>query len=143
MRWKTAAIGASTDAVWATLADFGGLARWAPMIDHSRLVTEGAIGVGSVRRVQVGRQAVLEEIVDWQPATALTYRITGLPPIIRRATTTWELMPGADGCRIRVGSAVEGPPAISQLVTRRLERTDSKLLQALSRAVQETAGVSP
>jgi len=43
--------------VWAVLADFGALSSWVDGVDHSCLLehTGDGIGVGTTRRVQVGR----------------------------------------------------------------------------------------
>ena len=84
-------IARSPEVVWAALADFGSISRWAPNVDHSCLTTEQRDGVGAGRRVQVGRQAVLEHIVDWEPARRLAYAIDGLPPVVRSVTNTWTL----------------------------------------------------
>ena len=70
------------DDVWAALAAFDDISTWAPNVDHSCLTTEQADDIGATRRVQVGRNAMLEEIVDWQPGRELAYSITGLPPVV-------------------------------------------------------------
>ena len=77
--------------VWAALADFGGISRWAPNVDHSCLTTSQSEGAGTVRRVQVGRNALLERVVEWEPGDRLAYAIEGLPPVLRTAVNTWTL----------------------------------------------------
>jgi uncharacterized protein YndB with AHSA1/START domain len=131
MRWASLTVAAPASTVWEVLADFGGLARWAPVVSHSRLITTGAVGVGSVRRVQIHRQALLEEIVDWNPPHRLGYRIRGLP-IVRDAVTTWEVADSAGGCELRVGTRVLGPLPVSRLVARVLDRADRQMLRALA-----------
>ena len=66
-------INSPPDVVWAALADFGAISAWAPNVDHSCLTTEQDQGVGSVRRVQVGRNALLERVVEWNEGQSLAY----------------------------------------------------------------------
>ena len=68
--------------VWGVLADFESIARWAPNVDHSSLTTPQPAGVGAGRRVQVGRNALLEVVITWEPEQTLAYELTGLPPIV-------------------------------------------------------------
>lgn len=86
-------------AVWDVLADFGSLSSWARNVDHSCLLEHGAdgMGVGTSRRVQVGRNALVERITDFTPATTLGYDIEGLSRRLRRVTNCWTLEPMARG----------------------------------------------
>ncbi len=93
--------------VWAVLADFGDLARWTRPVQHSWLVSDQTNGLGAARRVQVGRMAMIEEIVTWEPERAVGYTITGLPPIVRRATNTWTLEPTGSGTSATLTSDVD------------------------------------
>ncbi len=77
--------------VWAVLADFGRISRWAPNVDHSCLMSEQLEGLGAVRRIQSGRNTVVEEVVEWEPGERLGYTIAGLPPVFHRVTNTWAL----------------------------------------------------
>ncbi len=79
------------EAVWATLADFGAISRWAPNVDHSCLITGHSDGIGAVRRIQVGRNTFLEQVVEWVPGHRLGYTLEGLPPVVRSVTNTWSL----------------------------------------------------
>ena len=94
---RTRTVDAPPDEVWAVLADFGALARWAPDVDHSSLLYGGPTGTGTVRRVQLGRTTLLETVTLWSPAEHLAYEITGLPPALRRVTTSWQLRAVDDG----------------------------------------------
>ena len=78
--------------VWAALADFGAISRWAPNVDHSCLTTATAAGMGATRRVQAGRNTVLETVTEWEPERCLAYSIDGLPPIVRSVTNSWNLV---------------------------------------------------
>ncbi|MDH3707607.1 MAG: SRPBCC family protein [Acidimicrobiia bacterium] len=60
---------------WAVLADYARIARWARQVDHSTLLTEQQQGVGTVRRVQVGRTVLTEHVTGWDDGTALEYDV--------------------------------------------------------------------
>ncbi len=85
-------IDASGETVWAELADFGAIARWAPNVDHSSLASHSSGGVGTVRRVQVGRNALLERVVAWEPGASLSYAIEGLPPVVHSVINSWDIV---------------------------------------------------
>lgn len=72
---------------WDVLADFGAISSWADNVDHSCILnqSDGAL-VGTVRRVQVGRNALTERITEFAPTRALGYQIDGLPRRLRRVT---------------------------------------------------------
>lgn len=78
-------------AVWAVLARFGDIHEWAPKVTHSVLTTDQTNGVGAARRVQVGRQALIETITLWEPERSLAYDIAGLPPIVDGVANRWDL----------------------------------------------------
>lgn len=86
-------------AVWDVLADFGALSSWAHSVDHSCLLEHRAdgVGVGTSRRVQVGRNALVERITEFTPLTTLGYSIEGLPSRLHRVTNCWTLEPTAQG----------------------------------------------
>jgi hypothetical protein len=77
--------------VWAALARFGDIHEWAPKVTHSVLTAEQADGVGAARRVQVGRQALVETVTLWEPERSLEYDIVGLPPIVAGVANRWDL----------------------------------------------------
>ena len=81
------------------LADFGSLSSWARNVDHSCLLEHGAdgVGVGTSRRVQVGRNTLVERVTDCAPTTTLGYDIEGLPRRVRRVANSWMLAPTAQG----------------------------------------------
>lgn len=87
---------AAPEQVWATLAAFDQISRWAGNVEHSAYTTDRTDGVGTARRVQAGRIAVLETVVEWEPETTLAYRLDGLPPLARSVTNRWTLE-AADG----------------------------------------------
>lgn len=92
-------VAAPPDRVWAVLADFGALSSWAANVDHSCLLEHGADGVGpgTSRRVQVGRDTLVERITEFGPPDALAYDIEGLPRRVRRVSNRWTLVPAGSG----------------------------------------------
>ena len=74
-------LAAEPQAVWKVLADFGALSSWARNVDHSCLLEHGddGVGVGTSRRVQVGRNTLVERVTDVIPGSTLAYDIEGLP----------------------------------------------------------------
>lgn len=113
--------------IWAVLADFGGISRWAPNVDHSCLATSQREGAGTVRRVQVGRNALLERVVEWEPGERLAYAIEGLPPVVRAAVNTWSLEADSGATRVTLRTRVDtGPRPPQHLVARAIGRVMGK-----------------
>lgn len=122
---RTRVIAAPAQEVWDVLADFGAISAWAGNVDHSCILFSGADGgpVGTARRVQVKRDALVERITEFDPPRALAYDIEGLPRRLRRVTNRWTLEPGADDCPVRLTSTVEiGPRPLQRLAERALCR---------------------
>lgn len=136
------AIERAPDVVWAALADLGAISRWAPNVEHSCLTTEQRNGTGTVRRVQVGRTALLERVTEWEPTRRLSYEIEGLPPVVRSATNTWELFPWGGGTQVTLTSHIDaGPRLPQQLIARVVGRASAKasrqMLAGLRRHLEE------
>lgn len=113
--------------VWGVLAEFDGISRWAPNVDHSCLTTERDEGVGAQRRIQTGRAVVLEEIVTWAPEHQLGYTIEGLPPVVRSVTNTWTLDEVDGATTVTLTSEVDaGSKPPQQLVARGVGRALAK-----------------
>ena len=125
---RSATVAAPPGRVWEVLADFGALANWVPMIQHSCLLSEQTDGTGTVRRVQIGRQALVERVVAWRPPQELAYDVEGLPPIVGTARTTWRLTPAGaepgDGTDVVLTTEIDtGPNPVKLFVARKvLER---------------------
>lgn len=129
--------------VWATMADFGGISRWASNVDHSSLTTEQPDGVGAQRRVQVGRSALLEQIIEWEPGRRLGYRIDGLPPVIRSLTNTWELEESDGSTTVTLRSRIDAgsrPPqlVVARMAGRALAKTSREMLTGLKTHLEGT-----
>jgi uncharacterized protein YndB with AHSA1/START domain len=117
---RTRTIAAAPQDVWDVLADFGALSTWVEKADHSSILTHGADGpIGTARRVQMGRQTLVERIVEFDPPHALAYDIEGLPKRLRRVTNRWTLRPSGESTVVRLTSTVEiGSGRIAQLAER-------------------------
>jgi len=96
---RTRVIAAGLQAIWDILADFGSISSWADNVDHSCLLEHGADGgpIGLSRRVQVGRDTLVERIGDFDPPNTLGYDIEGLPRQLRHVSNRWTLRPTAGG----------------------------------------------
>jgi carbon monoxide dehydrogenase subunit G len=94
---RSRTIAADPKEVWDVLADFGSISSWADNIDHSCILNHGSEPVGTTRRVQIGRNALVERITEFDPARALTYDVEGLPKRLRRFNNRWSLQPTHDG----------------------------------------------
>ncbi len=96
---RTRVVAAPPPVVWQILADFGSISSWASNVDHSCLLEHGAdgIAVGTSRRVQVGRNALVERISEVTPPSTLGYEIEGLPPRLGRLSNRWTLAPAGPG----------------------------------------------
>ncbi|MFP5322868.1 MAG: SRPBCC family protein [Acidimicrobiia bacterium] len=143
---RTATAAVAPEAVWAVLADFGGLARWAPDVDHACLLHDGELAPGQVRRVQVGRTTLLEVVDVAEPGRRLGYRIEGLPPVLRSVRNEWVLEPAAVGTAISLTTTVDAGPRppqrlVARLVARRLAKASDSMLDGLARHL--TAGGTP
>lgn len=137
---RTAIVAAPVEAVWDVLVDFGSLARWVPEIDHSCLLHGGPPGVGTARRVQVGRTTLLETITTWSPPDHLGYDITGLPPALRHVANEWRLEVVDHGTEVTVTTTVDAGPRppqrlVARLVARRMAATSDHMLAGLAAAL--------
>ena len=125
------------DRVWSVLADFGKISRWADNVDHSSLATEQEDGIGAVRRVQVGRTALLETIVEWEPGSGLAYSIDGLP-IVREVVNAWKLEDVGGTTRVSLASRIDSNPLVGWIISRVLARESRNLLAGLTAYVEGT-----
>jgi len=110
--------------VWDVLADFGSISSWADNIDHSCILNHASESVGTTRRVQVGRNALVERITEFDPTWTLAYDVEGLPKRLRRFNNRWTLrrIQGGDTV-VTLTSTVEiGPHAMQKLAERAMCR---------------------
>lgn len=127
---------APVETVWATLARFADISRWARAVDQSSLLTAGPPGTGTTRRVQVGRAALRETVDIWEPERRLGYTIEGLPAVVTAAHNTWVLRPEGAGTAVELTGEVETRrPVPARLVAVRLGRTNDQLVADLAARV--------
>jgi carbon monoxide dehydrogenase subunit G len=124
---RSRTIAADPQTVWDVLADFGSISSWAPNIDHSCILNHGEQPLGTTRRVQIGRNALVETITEFDALRALAYEVDGLPPRIRRFTNRWRLRPTGDGTAVTLTSTVDiGPGPVRTLAERALLRLQTR-----------------
>lgn len=136
-------IAAAPQAIWDVLADFGALSAWAGGIDHSCLLHDGdhPSGLGTTRRVQIGRDTFVETITAFEPPWVLTYDIAGLPYRLT-ASNHWNLDPTeTSGTTVTLTSTASlddrvlrriGEPAAARLIAKR----SATLLDSLAKATE-------
>ena len=139
---RSMTVAASAEAVWSVLAAFDRISSWADDVEHSTYLTERTEGVGSARRVQVGRTVLVERVTEWDPPTALAYALEGLPPVVGGATNRWTLQPSGERTAVTLTSAVDpGSKApgrlVAPLLARRLAKASDGMLAGLARHLQE------
>lgn len=144
---RTGDVEAGIDEVWAVLADFGAIGRWASGVDHSCLMSDRTAGVGTSRRIQVGRVALVERVVEWGPPSALAYAIEGLPPVLRSVVNRWTIEGGDDRARVTLTSMIDaGPRPPQRLVAtaagRRLGTASEQMLEGLDRYLSGRGSVT-
>ena len=126
---------ATPQAVWGVLADFGSLSSWSRNVDHSCLLEHGAdgVGVGTSRRVQVGRNTLVERVTDCVPTDTLGYAIEGLTRRLHRVANRWTLKPEAPGfTAVTVTTTVEiGTNPVARVAERALCRLMTKQSDAM------------
>jgi uncharacterized protein YndB with AHSA1/START domain len=145
-RYRT--IAAGPQAIWAVLADFGTLSQWAGNVDHSSVLEHGPDGghVGTARRVQVGRNTLIERITTFTAPAVLAYDISGLPAWLGRVSNRWKLTPTATGGTVvTLTSAVDigrrrTQRAVERVVCRVLAKQSDAMLAGLADRVEHHHG---
>ena len=96
------AIDASREKVWEILADFSGVANWAPTISESRSTTEANGGVDAERSCEHEKMGTIyERIVAWEEGRSLSYDvIEGLPFPMKSLNNIWEVRAHGDGALV-------------------------------------------
>jgi len=144
---RSRTIAAAVEDIWNVLADFGSISSWAGNVDHSCVMYCGPDGraVGTARRVQVKRDALVERITEFDPPRTLAYDIDGLPSRLCRVANRWTLTSAgsesAPTTRVTLTSTVEiGSRATDQLaervVCRFLARQSDTMLTGLANRLE-------
>lgn len=141
-RW----IEAAPEALFAVLADFGGIAEWARFIEHSSLLTEQTSGIGATRRVQMARQTVVETVTVWDEPRELAYTIDGLPPMVGAVGNRWTLVPSRGGTTVSLTTRIEPGRLphrrlIAKKVAERLAVASGMMLAGLAERTEAREGI--
>lgn len=141
-RW----IEAAPEALFAVLADFGGIAEWARFIQHSSLLTEQTSGIGATRRVQMARQTVVETVTVWDEPRELAYTIDGLPPMVGAVGNRWTLVPSRGGTTVSLTTRIEPGRLphrrlIAKKVAERLAVASGMMLAGLAERTEAREGI--
>lgn len=142
---RSRTIMAQQQAIWDVLADFGSLSSWVDSADHSCILNHGpdGMGVGTSRRVQMGRNALVERIVEFDSPTSLSYTIEGLPRRLRHVVNRWTLRPSGRATEVTLTSRAEvgsGPVARAAewVVCRAMAKQSDSILVGLARRTEHT-----
>ena len=143
---RSRTVAADPQQVWDVLADFGSISSWADNLDHSCILNHGSDPVGTTRRVQIGRDALVERIIEFDPTWALAYEVEGLPKRLRRFTNRWTLRAAQGGTTVvTLTTTVEiGPGPMQKLVERAVCRVQVRrsdvLLAGLAKRLEKSRG---
>ena len=118
--YRSRTVAAEPKEVWDVLADFGSISSWADNIDHSCILNHGSEPVGTTRRVQIGRNALVERITEFDPTWTLAYDVEGLPKRVRRFNNRWTLRAAQNGTTVvTLTSTIEIGPGRMQTLAER------------------------
>ena len=140
-------IPASPQAIWDVLVDFGALSSWADDVDHSCILNHGPDGAlpGTTRRVQVGRNVLVERITQADQPATLAYDIEGLPRRLRHVANRWTLRPAGAATVVTVTSTVDigaNPLArgVERIVCRYMAKLSDSMLAGITRRMEHADG---
>lgn len=91
-------ISASKSKAWNTLADFGGIDKWASGITNSKSLNESDTNIGTERTFEIPQIGTLrEKIIDWNEGNLIKYEIAPIPNTpVRYATSNWTVSEHGD-----------------------------------------------
>jgi hypothetical protein len=131
---RSRTIAASPSEIWLVLGDFSSISEWADFVDHSCLLSPAAdgVGVGTTRRIQFGRDTLVERIIEFDPQRALTYDVKGFPRQLS-ICNRWTLTSTAgDSTVVTLTNTVDiGSGPLKRLAERIVARFGAKQLDAL------------
>ncbi|GAY19093.1 MxaD family protein [Mycobacterium sp. shizuoka-1] len=133
---RTRTVAADPQMVWDVLADFGAISAWADNVDHSCLLSPHSqpVGIGTTRRVQVGRNTLVERITAFDPPRTLGYDVEGFPRWLR-VNNRWTLSPSAGATAVTLLSTVRVAGPLGRIVERIVLRASAKQLDVLLAAL--------
>lgn len=140
---RTRLIAAQPQAVWEILSDFGGISSWASNVDHSCVLEHGPEGtlIGTSRRVQIGRNTLVERITEFSPTQILGYDVEGLPRGLRRVHARWQLLEAGSNTQVTLASTIElGPNPLQEFaakaICRAMARKSEVILAGLTQRME-------
>lgn len=131
---RTRTLAAAPQSVWEVLADFGAISAWADNVDHSCLLSHAAdgIGIGTTRRVQVGRDTLVERITEFDPPRSLAYDVQGFSRRLRRLTNRWTLEPAGDRTVVTLSTTIDiGTSRLQDLAAQAVARISAEQLDRM------------
>lgn len=140
---RSRTISAEPSAIWEVLADFGALSSWADGIDHSCLLRRRDDPIGTSRRVQAGRDTLVETIVVFDPPRELAYDIDGVPRWFS-VSNQWNLRSATGGpTTVTLTSVVQMRPhplrpVAERMFARLMARRSAELLDSLAKHLERT-----
>ncbi|MCH9668240.1 MAG: SRPBCC family protein [Actinomycetia bacterium] len=140
---RSRTISADPSAIWDVLADFGALSRWADGIDHSCLLRRRDDPIGTSRRVQVGRDTLVETIAVFDAPRELAYDIEGLPQWFS-VSNQWNIRSHAGSpTTVTLTSVVQMRPNPLRPIAERvfaglMARRSDELLNSLAKHLERT-----
>jgi uncharacterized protein YndB with AHSA1/START domain len=132
-------IHAPAEHVWAALEDIGSIHVWNPGVKNSHTTSDHDTGHGASRHCDLGGDRYLEEeVVDYDPGTRLTMRITESNLPFVRADIQFVLDPGETSTRVTVRPDYTLKYGLVGVVMDRVfvERTYKKGMKALLRGLK-------
>lgn len=141
---RSRSVAAAPQAIWDVLADFGALSSWATNVTHSCLLADGPDDgpIGTTRRVQAGRNTLVERITAFEPPITLRYDIEGLPRRLGKLANRWTLQPAGSRTQVTVTSTIDAgsgwlATATARIVGRVMAKQSDSMLAGLARRVEE------
>ena len=141
---RTRPIAAQPQAIWDVLADFGAISAWARDVDHSCILNHGPGGeiLGTTRRAQMGRMALVERITVVDPLTTVGYDVEGLPKLMGHVANRWTLRPAGEATEVTITSTVDTgrnplTRAAEFFVCRGMAKTSDSLLCDLANRMEK------
>lgn len=132
---------------WAALADFGGVAKWAPYMRSSRLLGERDAGVGARRTMRHAWGFRFEETVtQWHDGKGFSFDVLKAPFPMKDVKESW-VVAREDGyvvvsTQVRYGMRLGAlGRALDSLLVRFLVRREMRAgLRGLKQFVERSAG---
>ena len=101
-------VAATPARIWELLADTPGWTSWFPTMTSAVSTSDPSHGVGSTRKVHVGRLVADEQFIAWEPERLWAFTIVKTNiPMAKRFTEQVELIPDGDETVVRYTGAFE------------------------------------